>query len=78
MKLWLEVYVEPCPPHTGLYVAQEVAKYPSGRVETTYLASAPDRYGIMNEINALPSHFMNVIPIISQRRRRSSDYKNSA
>lgn len=53
MKLWLEVYVEPCPPHTGIYVAQEVAKYPSGRVETTHLATAPDRYGIMNEINAL-------------------------
>lgn len=53
MKLWLEVYVEPCPPHTGLYVAQEVVKYPSGRIETTHLATAPDRYGIMNEITAL-------------------------
>lgn len=53
MKHWLEVYVEACPPHTGLYTAQEVVKYCSGRIETTFLAQAVDRFGILNEINAL-------------------------
>lgn len=53
MKLWLEVFVEPCPPHTGMYVAQEVVRHEDGSIKTTYLASAVDRYGIMNEINAL-------------------------
>lgn len=53
MKLWLEVYVEACPPHTGIYTAQEVVKYPSGNIETTHLASAISRFGIINEITAL-------------------------
>jgi hypothetical protein len=63
MKLWLEVYVEPCPPHTGMFVAQEVVRYDDGRVSSTYLDSGVDRIDIMNKIQAL-GYKLNHHPIL--------------
>ena len=53
MKLWIEVFVESRPQDTNVYTAQEVVRYDTGNIETTYLDSGIDRVDIMNKIAAL-------------------------
>ena len=64
MKLWIEVFVESRPQDTNVYTAQEVVRYDTGNIETTYLDSGIDRVDIEG-IAHLPSFNVTLIIIIS-------------